>query len=283
MSAASAMQTESAGNFSSALRILVVDDDSDDRELVADLLHEGLTDPYQVELTDCLGEGMQELQRCLYDVALLDLQLPDAGHTQSVEDFRRLRPDLAIIALSGQYAEPEILDRCLQAGAQDFLSKSELTPILLSRAIGSALFAVREMQIGELERSLKHLQRMTSDAAGTQQASILAGVGSMKSRLPIVFQTLVVQYHNMFKEYSRYQALRSKKPVVEMRQIVEQLGLHNAGPRDVMDLHMEGVPLNPESGTGRERLGGLGRLLVLELLGMLASFYRDIRLGVSQC
>ncbi len=279
MRASDPPQSSPAGD--SGLRILLVDDDPDDRELISDCLRAGMREPFHLTSATCLGEGMQQLQAGFFDVALIDLQLPDAGDTRSVRDIRQLRPDIALVALSGHYDDPSIAQQCQEAGAQDFLEKGELSPMLLSRAVGNALFQVRDLQLDELGRSFEQLQRLTSAAAGTQLASQLAGVGGMKYRLPIVYQNLALEYRNMFKAYSRYQALRNKKPLKEMQHIVEQLGLHNAGPRDLMDLHMQMAEHEVGTLGGQERFGSMGRLLVLELLGMLVNFYRDGHLDSS--
>ncbi len=277
MSAVSAMGPATAAGVREELLILCVDDDPDDRELIADSLQQGMREPYQLHSANCLGDAMQRLRESIFDVALLDLNMPDAGGVQAVRDVRALRPDIAIVALSGQYGEPEVRELCLEAGAQDFIEKSDLSSKLLSRSIGSALFQVRELQLDELERSFAQLRALTTAASGTQMASQIAGVGSMKYRLPIVFNNLSLRYNNMFKAYARFQAMRVNKPTQEMHYIVDQLALHNASPRDLMDLHMELGAKDSGSASGAERFGGMGRLLLLELLGMLATYYRELR------
>ncbi len=114
---ASLVSSEGA-DVATALTVLVVDDDADVRELLADYLGEH---GYDVRLADSGRAARALLQAGPPDVVLLDIGLPGEDGL-SLARFLREEFDLAIIMVSGA---GETLDRIvgLEVGADDYLSK----------------------------------------------------------------------------------------------------------------------------------------------------------------
>jgi diguanylate cyclase (GGDEF)-like protein len=115
------------------MRVLLVEDSAPDAELTADLLHEGLPGCV-VTVVDSLAAALDAVLLQEFDVALVDLSLPDADGLQSVLSLRRSSPLVALLVLTGLSAD-EVAQQALAAGAQDYLLKAEMTAPLLARAV----------------------------------------------------------------------------------------------------------------------------------------------------
>ena len=110
-------------------RILVVDDE----ELMQDLLREMLTKSgFEVAVAGDAEAGLEQLRRESFAVVLLDVRLPDLDGLALVEGLRSepATRDLPVIALTAQAMAGD-RERCLEAGANEYLSK----PISLKRLV----------------------------------------------------------------------------------------------------------------------------------------------------
>jgi CheY-like chemotaxis protein/two-component sensor histidine kinase len=118
-------------------RILIVDDESDSRALLARILHE------QGASTTCVSdatEALDLLQRQSFELMLSDIGMPDLDGYALIRKVRALGslmgriPAIAVTA----YARPEDRQRSLLAGYQMHISKPLETPELIA-AIASLL------------------------------------------------------------------------------------------------------------------------------------------------
>ena len=117
-------------------RLLVVDDDEANRELLARRLRrQGFTP------TVVAGgvEALQALRAQPFDLVLLDLVMPGLDGYQVLT---RLKSDPALAALPvimiSAMDQVEGIARCLEAGAEDYLPKP-FDPVLLRARVGAAL------------------------------------------------------------------------------------------------------------------------------------------------
>ena len=103
------------------LRVLVVDDDADVRAALRLVLLQQ-PDIATVSIADSVDNLLAQIEESAADVVLLDWDgcANDAG--DSVVLARRLRPELAVIALS---ARPEARQHALVSGATGFVSKGD--------------------------------------------------------------------------------------------------------------------------------------------------------------
>ncbi len=117
-------------------RILVVDDDEENREMLARrLTREG----HRVQVAPGGGEALDALRRLPIDVILLDVMMPDLDgravlqRLKSDPDLREI-PVLMISALD----DMDSVVRCIELGAEDYLPKP-FDPVLLRARIGACL------------------------------------------------------------------------------------------------------------------------------------------------
>lgn len=120
------------------IRVLLIEDD----KTYAFLIREYLSDSryYQFELVhlDRLGPGLERLKNEKFDVALLDLGLPDSFGLETIKRFSEAAHGLPVIILSGNTDETVSMEG-VSLGAQDYLLKGSFDGHALTRAIHYAV------------------------------------------------------------------------------------------------------------------------------------------------
>lgn len=106
--------------------ILLVDDDSDTRELIAMVLAQrGL----QVLQANSAAIALTQQTAAPVDLAVLDLGLPDAHGLEIIEKLRATQPALPVIVLSGR-TDPELVLAAQRVGIEHFVAKPVAIPKL---------------------------------------------------------------------------------------------------------------------------------------------------------
>ena len=100
-------------------RILVVEDDGDQRTLVASILR---SRDYHVAEAESLAEAREELARSPVDLVLSDWKLPDGEGTELLAEVRRDLPGTAFVVVTAYGTIARAVD-AIQQGADDYLSK----------------------------------------------------------------------------------------------------------------------------------------------------------------
>ncbi|MGJ8650043.1 MAG: ATP-binding protein [Opitutaceae bacterium] len=112
--------------FSAAypLRILVCEDDEDNRWVIRELL---TTLGYGIKLVEDAGDAITQLENYVFDLVLMDIRLPGMSGIELTKKIRSgaIHPDRTeqyIIAVTA-FAMSEDREHCLAAGMNDYLSK----------------------------------------------------------------------------------------------------------------------------------------------------------------
>lgn len=100
-------------------KILVIDDDPRDRDLVATVLEER---GYEVLLADDGRTGLQLCHRQDPDAIVLDMNMPHIDGHSLLRQLRTLHPSLPVVVFSGHGTEA-IEEEVLSQGATAFLQK----------------------------------------------------------------------------------------------------------------------------------------------------------------
>jgi diguanylate cyclase len=122
----------------SSLRILLVEDDSDQAAFTEAMLQTAWATSVLVDHTTSVRGAIDRLSDRSYDVALLDLGLPDAQELEALNSLVGAAPDLPLVILSGIENETLAL-QAVKSGAQDYLVKGQTTPEVVVRAIRYAI------------------------------------------------------------------------------------------------------------------------------------------------
>jgi DNA-binding NtrC family response regulator len=134
--------------------VLIIDDESLIRWSVRERLEqEGLR---TIEAAD--GASAREAFAEGVDLALLDLNLPDAKGLQLIEEFRDVNPDVPIVMMTGD-SSAESAVQAMLAGAFHYLIK----PLNLSEL---ALLVKQALETSRLRRQVRELQRKSASDYG---------------------------------------------------------------------------------------------------------------------
>lgn len=154
----------SAAMGEKAIRILLVEDNSDDALLLRRMLKEGPSDQFELVHVERLDAALKRLSEPVFDVVLLDLSLPDS---RGLETFRRLQDQttaVPVVVLTGLDDETTAITAAKE-GAQDYVVKGQFNRGLLVRAMRYAIERKRaEMELANYARQLRQKnQQMQSD------------------------------------------------------------------------------------------------------------------------
>ena len=141
------------------IHTLLIEDNPDDALLIQKYLTgAGGRVRYNVTHVDRLAHGLKILQSVLFDVVLLDLNLPDGGEgLHTFEKVHAHSPHLPIIVLTG-HDDDEFAIESVQKGAQDYLVKGQVTGAMLGRSIQHAI--ERKKLITQLENSATEIEKL---------------------------------------------------------------------------------------------------------------------------
>ncbi len=140
------------------MRVLIVDDDLVDRQIVKRALHLGSVS-YELVEAETVEEGLELFKQQDYDLLLVDYRMPGRDGIELVLTIRSESPEkkTAIVMMSNSEEEQIALDS-IRAGAQDFILKNEITAARMHRSILHAQTRFDlEKQLQDSYRKLKEL------------------------------------------------------------------------------------------------------------------------------
>ena len=111
-------------------KILLIDDDEDLREALADQLV--LTEEFDVFEADSGAAGATRAKEQLYDLVILDVGLPDMDGREVCRLLRKGGVRCPIVMLTGHDSDSDTI-LGLDAGANDYIAKPFKFPVLLAR------------------------------------------------------------------------------------------------------------------------------------------------------
>jgi phosphoserine phosphatase RsbU/P len=133
------------------VRILLVEDDPDDVWVMRNLLGDRWEEPFDMVQVELLSAAIERCREDRFDVVLLDLTLPDS---QGLETFFAMHAhvgDVPIVVLSA-YNDEQSAVKAVQAGAQDYLVKGQVTDHAVVRSIRYAIERNRRYRAEEAMR-----------------------------------------------------------------------------------------------------------------------------------
>jgi len=99
--------------------VLIVDDDA----ALLDVFKRGLSsEDYHCEAAVTAAAALELIDKIPFDVMVTDIILPDMNGFKLTENAKRLRPNMAVIIMTG-FIEDFSYDDAVEAGASDFIKK----------------------------------------------------------------------------------------------------------------------------------------------------------------
>ncbi|HLP78746.1 MAG TPA: response regulator, partial [Candidatus Paceibacterota bacterium] len=116
------------------MKILLIEHDPGFTRTVGDMLGQARELSAEISSASDLNAGFSVLARNEFDVIVLDVAVPDGAGLANISLLKAEAPRLPIIAAGDADSETVAIE-AVQAGAQDYLVKSQLTAGWLERSI----------------------------------------------------------------------------------------------------------------------------------------------------
>lgn len=272
------------------LEVLLVEDNPGDARLAAEALAATSIGTFALTHVERLSEALDLLQQRSFDAVLLDLSLPDSGGLDTVKRVLEQAPDMPVVVLT-MLSDEMLGVQAVNAGAQDYLQKGSCVQELLARSVRYAVERQRLLRELQRARQQEQLARSASEIAAVERlshdarTSVTAQLYSatpLREAQPDLFAELVAQYGQILDQRLEQRAYKIDINTSDpLREIAYQLGFLRAGPRDVVDVHTQAIRQRVRNASVIRTQAYVeeGRLLVLELMGYLVSYYRNYALG----
>ena len=161
-------------------RVLIVDDHPMLRTGLAQLINnEG--DLKVLAEVDTAGQAINIVSKEKFDLALLDISLPDKSGLELLKDFRSLRPEMPVLVVS-MHDEMIYAERVLRAGGRGYIMKQEGGEKFLT--------AIRQVLAGQIYVSKNMSARILEIFSGHQPEVSGSPVQRLSDREFEVFQLI---------------------------------------------------------------------------------------------
>lgn len=132
------------------ISVLMVEDNPDDAILISEFLVKVTMYQFKIDVVTTLADAIKTMKEDLFDVVLLDLNLPDSFGIKTVRQLVSHFPYVAIIVLTS-IKDDYLAIQTVKYGAQDYLEKKDISSTWLGRAIR---YAIERKQISRQKDEL---------------------------------------------------------------------------------------------------------------------------------
>ena len=146
----------------STIRVLLVEDEPAYAQAVKEFLR---SPSFHLRHARSFGDARICMAQESFDVALLDLTLPDNSGLKTFTDLKAAAPEVPVLIITGMNDESVAL-RAVREGAQDYIVKGELNPRTLERSVRYA--TERKASVDTLRLALADLKRTHEDLKAAQ-------------------------------------------------------------------------------------------------------------------
>jgi DNA-binding NtrC family response regulator len=131
--------------------ILVIDDEADIRESLAQLLK---LEGYKADCASTAEEGLKEVENGLFDLVLLDINLPDRNGLELLQQIKRDSPEVGVIMITA-YASTQMAFQASKQGADSYITKPWDNDKLLLEVRNAVDKSRLQLENIQLRRALK--------------------------------------------------------------------------------------------------------------------------------
>ena len=120
-------------------KILIVDDEHEIVELLEDFLDQ---QGYSIAKAYSKKEAIEQVEKFLPSLVLLDIKLPDGGGLDILQDIKDTHPEMEVIMITG-LADKEVALESIRRGAADYICKPIDLNYLLTSVLSRVLSAYK--------------------------------------------------------------------------------------------------------------------------------------------
>lgn len=270
------------------IKVLLIEDSPADARLIREMLA-GVSNSVDLKVVQQLTAGLELLASGDFDILLLDLTLPNSEGIETIRTACSQGAHVPIIVLTGLDDE-ELASRAIGEGAQDYLRKDRVDGDLLTRSIRYAIDRHRlalQLELAQQKAQREQEFRSLEKAAVPHMTSATAqsfGILPLRKASPEAFKELVGSYGDLLDLAIEQRAYKVEHDIAEeVRSIAGEMSSLKCGPRDAVEIHTEALKKKCSGAAPRkaQAYAEEARMMVLELIGNLASNYRSYSFGFS--
>lgn len=212
-----------------ACRVLLIEDDEDDCVLVSTLLSGISSTSYEIEWASNYEAGIEQFERDLHDICLLDYRLGDRNGLELLHKMTEKGPRAPVILLTGQDDYSVDLE-AMKSGAADYLVKGQLNAPLLERSIRYSI--ERKRAEDALRASEQQLKLLSSQLLKFQESERKQVASELHDELGQILTAVKFSIENALNQMERDSAVsKTLQPLIptlqsaieEVRRIYTQL------------------------------------------------------------
>jgi CheY-like chemotaxis protein len=244
---------------------------------------------FEVTTVMSLKEAIATLDETAYNVILLDLMLPDSSGLDTLESIKEKAEQIPIVVQTGSDDE-NLVVKAFQMGANGYLHKKNIDRNLLIYAIRLAIgrqeYIIQQEKIRQQQQQEQEFQGLEhlANVSKTGITARMFGSEPIQESVPDMFAEMVLLYGELMDLALEQRAYRVEHNISEkLRQMADKLGFLKASPRDIVEIHTFALRQKNNNVTLAKAKAYVeeGRLMVLELMGYLTSYYRKYYIGLS--
>jgi CheY-like chemotaxis protein len=262
-------------------RVLIVDDDA----AIGRVLEDVLQPAFDARAVTTCRAALDIMQNSDIAIVLADQQMPGMSGLELLTEVRRIQPTAVGVLITGHADLRDAMRAINSVRVLGFLTKpwdeAELMGVMQRALEAHTALGELSRQPDPPDRELALLQSLAGAPAPITAQRF--GVLSLRESLPREFERMAREYADILDKALEQRAFKvDRKTSQALHGLADELGALSAGPRDVIDLHVQAIKDRLEQ-AGYDESSALieeGRLLVLELMGHVVTYYRSFTLGV---
>ncbi|MDH4128401.1 MAG: response regulator [Spirochaetota bacterium] len=269
---------------SEIINVLLIDDNPNSTLAIQNLFRELKDENFRlknIENIENIDNVFNLLINNEFDLLLLGISIPSRNTINFIKKLHSQIPNLAIIVLTDFDDKDFALD-IVKKGAQDYLPKDKLNSKILSRMIK---YSIERKRIEQ--EYLRQLERQKEEIHFLEKLYSMPEAYSNKSfydKEPIriamleIFNELVQHYGDAIDIALERRSYKLDTNISEKLQFIgNQMGFLKATPRDIIELHTIAIKdkIRKVNYAKSKAYIEEGRLMILELMGYLAMYYRE--------